>query len=152
MLKATNKKVKNATPTEYNGIKFKSILETRIYKYLLSKGIEPEYEKIKIKLWSRSKGELSVPYYDRIGKIFKKVTSKPLSVTYTPDFIFKYNGYTVYLEVKGFKNDVVPYKIRLFRDWLEAQNNPKQCYAVVHTIKEVEFLLNDLNDSNEKSV
>ncbi len=141
-----NKKICNATPTEYEGMKFRSKLELRIYKYLLTKGIEPQYEQAKIVLWNREKGYFKVPYYDRVGKTFKKITSKPLAVTYTPDFIFTYNGVLVYLEVKGFKNDVTNYKIRLFRDWLETQNNPKQCYAVVHTIKEVEFLLKDLNE------
>lgn len=141
-----NKKICNATPTEYEGMKFRSKLELRIYKYLLTKGIEPQYEQAKIVLWNREKGYFKVPYYDRIGKTFKKITSKPLAVTYTPDFIFTYNGVLVYLEVKGFKNDVTNYKIKLFRDWLETQNNPKQCYAVVHTIKEVEFLLKDLNE------
>ena len=36
-----NKKVKNATETEYNGIKFKSLTEVTIYKTLLQEGFEP---------------------------------------------------------------------------------------------------------------
>lgn len=141
-----NRKICGATPTEYDGIKFRSKLEARIYKYLVTKGIIPQYEVEKITLWNRDKGYFKVPYYDRVGKTFKRITSKPLAITYTPDFVFIYNEVTVYLEVKGFKNDITNYKIRLFRDWLETQNNPKQCYAVVHTIREVEQLLNNLNE------
>ena len=141
-----NKKIINATPTEYDGKKFRSMLEVRIYRKLKELGIEPEYEPQKIILWERSKQQLTVPYYDRVGKIFKRVTSKPLRVTYTPDFIFDFKGWHIYLEVKGYKNDLTNYKIRLFRDWLETQNNPRQCYAVVHRIKDVEFLLKNLDE------
>lgn len=140
-----NKKIKNATTTEFDGVKFRSMLEKRFYVYLKHKDIEFEYEPEKIVLWERSKSHFTIPYYDKIGRTFKKVTSKPLSVTYTPDFILSYKGWKVYLEVKGWKNDVVPYKIRLFRDWLEKQNTPKQCYAVVRTIKELEYVLYDLD-------
>ena len=42
-----NKKIKNATPKEYNGIKFKSLLEVSIYKNLLASGFYPKYEQVK---------------------------------------------------------------------------------------------------------
>lgn len=141
-----NKKIRNATPTEYDGIKFRSKLEARVYKYLISKEIVPLYEKYKITLWQKAKDSFTVPYYDKVGKTFKKVTTKPLPVTYTPDFVFPYKEWNVFLEVKGFKNDVVPYKIRLFREWLEGHKfelgNP--CFAVVKSIKEIEQLLKEL--------
>ena len=44
-----NKKVKNATLTEYN-IKFKSLLEVMIYKTLLQEGFEP-HEASKYLIW-----------------------------------------------------------------------------------------------------
>lgn len=141
-----NRKIKNATPTEYKDIKFRSLLECYIYKHLKSKGITPQYEAHRITLWQKAKDSFTVPYYDRVGKTFKKVTTKPLPVTYTPDFTFQYKGWNVFLEVKGFKNDVVPYKIRLFREWLEGHKfelgNP--CFAVVKSVKELELFLKDL--------
>lgn len=144
-----NRKIRNATEIEYDGIKFKSKKEAGVYRYLKSIGINPDYEPVSIKIWDREK--FTVPYYDRIGKTFRKVTSKPIRVSYTPDFIFEYEGYRVFLEVKGFKNDVANYKIRLFRDWLEniqATADKTLCYAVVYTKKELEFLLEDLHNSN----
>lgn len=141
-----NKKIKNATTCQYNNITFKSKKEASIYKYLISIGITPEYEPIKFTIWDRD--SFSVPYYDRYGKTFKRLSRKPTAVHYTPDFIFTYNNIKVILEVKGFKNDVVPYKIRLFRDYLETLSDKVSlCYAVVYTIKDLKFLLSDLQNS-----
>lgn len=141
-----NKKIKGARKVEFNGIEFRSMLEMRVYKYLLSIGITPQYECLSVKIWDRE--HFSVPYYDRYGKKFMRITRKPTSVRYTPDFVFDYGDYKVILEVKGFKNDVAPYKIRMFRDWLEGTQclcKSKYCYAVVYTIKDVKTLLEDLD-------
>lgn len=142
---SNNKKIRNATKCSADGIEFKSILEKSIYQYLKSIGITPNYEGVKFTIWNRDK--FSVPYYDRYGKTFKLITRKPTAVHYTPDFSFIINNITVYLEVKGFKNEVVPYKIRLFRDYLEdlSQTNKNLCYAVVYSLRDLKFLLNDLH-------
>lgn len=149
---AGNKKIRNATECSADGINFKSILERTVYLYLKSVGIIPKYEAVRFPIWDRDK--FSVPYYDRYGKTFKKITRKPTIVHYTPDFIFTINDTIVYLEVKGFKNDVVPYKIRLFRELLEelSKNSDKKlCYAVVYSLKDLKILLNDLQNSSEVS-
>lgn len=147
-----NRKILNAVECEYNGIKFRSRTERSIYITLLNKGIKAEYEQLRCTLWARNK--FKVPYYDKVGKKgFKRVTSKPLAVHYTPDFIFEYEGIKVFLEVKGFKNDVTPYKIRLFRDWLEDYTNKnalKTCYAVVYSIANLNTLLEDLKTKKEE--
>lgn len=143
-----NKKVKNATVCQYNNITFKSQQERAVYKYLLSIGITPEYESERYTLWDRDK--FSVPFYDRFGKTFMKINRKPIAIHYTPDFIFKIKDVKVILEVKGFKNDATPYKIKLFRDYLEnlsITTGKKLCYAVVYSIKDLKFLLNDLQNS-----
>lgn len=146
-----NKKIRNATACQKDGIVFRSKQERAIYKYLLSVGITPKYEAEKFTIWDRDK--FSVPFYDKFGKTFMKINRKPTAVHYTPDFIFTVNDTKVILEVKGFKNDVVPYKIRLFRDYLENISNTikeKLCYAVVYSIKDLKILLNDLQNTNEK--
>lgn len=145
-----NHKIKNATPKTVNGIKFRSTLEGNVYQYLLDNHIDVSYETQKITIWERYI-PFSVPYFDKIGRTFKQVTSAPLAVHYTPDFILHYNNYIIYLEVKGFKNDVAPYKIRLFREWLEyksIQDNMKYIYAVVYSIKNVKTLLKELDNEN----
>jgi hypothetical protein len=114
----------------------------------LSVGITPKYESERFTIWDRD--SFSVPFYDKFGKTFKKITRKPTSVHYTPDFIFNVGNTKVILEVKGFKNDAVPYKTRLFRDLLEKikeDTGENLCYAIVYTIKDLKFLLNDLQDS-----
>lgn len=145
-----NKKIINATPTNYNGIEFRSGLEKSIYKALTDKGILADYEPIKCKIWDSS--GFIVPYYDRQGKKpFGLVTSKPISVHYTPDIVFEYKGIKVFLEVKGFKNDVTPYKIRLFREWLDRyymETGVRCCYAIVYAVKDVNTLLNLLDNES----
>lgn len=144
-MQTQNKKIKNATAKTYNGINFRSSLEVRLYKYLLSKNIKTEYEPETITIWEGK--HLSVPFYNTVGKNFKRVTTlKTRAIHYTPDFIIYYNGYKIYLEAKGFTNDVFPYKAKLFRSWLETQPKElKLCFAVVHSIKELEFVLKDLS-------
>ena len=46
-----NKKIKNATASEYNNIKFKSKLELTVYKTLVQAGFNPEYENKHYTLW-----------------------------------------------------------------------------------------------------
>jgi hypothetical protein len=145
---AENKKIKNATECTLDGISFRSKQERAIYKYLLSIGITPKYEAERFTIWDRE--NFSVPFYDRYGKSFKRITRKPTAVHYTPDFIFTLENTKVILEVKGFKNDAVPYKIRMFRDLLEdihTKTGENLCYAVVYTIKDLKFLLNELQNS-----
>lgn len=147
-----NKKIKNATECQEDGITFRSKQEKAVYKYLKSIGIVPRYESERYTIWDRSK--FTVPFYDKYGKVFMRLDRKPTSVHYTPDFIFNINDIKVILEVKGFKNDATPYKIKLFRDYLEnysKETKKKLCYAVVYSIKDVKYLLNDLQKSIEQN-
>lgn len=145
-----NKKIKNATVCQEGDIVFRSKQERSVYRYLLSIGVTPEYEAERFTIWDRDK--FSVPFYDRFGKTFMRINRKPTAVHYTPDFIFTINDIKVILEVKGFKNDAAPYKIRLFRDYLENisnTTNEKLCYAVIYSIKDLKILLNDLQDTSK---
>lgn len=121
----SNHKIKNATPKEYNGIKFKSLQEVSIYKELLSAGFKPEYEKNTYIIWEGYKP--SIPFYDLDLKTkqLKLKQEKLRNITYTPDFVFEYKSVFVIIEVKGFENDVFPIKKKLFRRWLE--ENKQNC-------------------------
>lgn len=112
-----NKKIKNATTKELDGINFKSQLEATIYKTLVSNAITPEYEKRKFEFVPRLRP--TVPFFNRVKKVFG-LEMKPLHpITYTPDFTFEYDGMLIVIEAKGFENDVYPVKKNLFRRYLE---------------------------------
>lgn len=112
-----NKKIKNATKTTSSGIDFRSALEALIYRTLMENGVEPLYEGRTFEFVPRLRPTL--PFFNRIGKVFG-LEMKPLQpITYTPDFTFEYNGILVIIEAKGFENDVYPVKRNLFRRHLE---------------------------------
>lgn len=133
----SNTKIKNATPTKFNGIEFKSKLEVNVYKTLLIAGFKPNYEKLKFTLWEGYKP--TVPFYTKSKKTreLELDDTKVRGITYTPDFTFNYKGYLIIVEVKGKENDVYPYKRKLFRKWLEI-NNPKSMFFEVFSKKNTE--------------
>lgn len=124
-----NKKIKNATPLQYNGIQFRSKLEVTCYKTLIACGFKPLYEERKFVLWQGFVP--TVPFYTKNS--FKKGTCslellssktaldrrKIDSWSYTPDITFEFKKYMIFIEVKGFQNDVYSYKKKLFRKLLE---------------------------------
>lgn len=130
-----NKKIKNATEVTANGIAFKSRLEKTVYNTLISHNITPEYEPRTFLLWEGFRP--TIPFYDqetrsqRNKRILKGKDNKGSSyslilkknkiagIKYTPDFIFKYNNIDVYIEVKGFENDVFYIKKKMFIKYLD---------------------------------
>lgn len=118
----TNKKVKNATSTEYDGIKFKSKLEVTIYKALKEKGLNPLYECNKFILQEGFRP--SKPYY--LKGICPKTANgyaKIIQITYTPDFTVEYGDKILFIEAKGKQNDSYPIKRKLFLKYLESMSN-----------------------------
>ena len=76
--------VKNATPTWYNGVKYRSKTEARCAEILDNVGIKFEYESLKLEL---------LPAFIYMGKKYRPWT-------YKTDFIILND---IILEVKGFK-------------------------------------------------
>lgn len=145
-----NKKIKNATPKEYNGIMFKSLTEVMIYKTLLQEGFEPYYEPTKYPIWRGFKPK--IPFYkpNKDGNL-ELQTKKVIDITYTPDIIFMApdNKTVIIFEIKGFDNDTYPLKEKMFRLYLEKLlddvnqptmffkiKNKKQCLEAINIIKE----------------
>lgn len=91
----SNKKVKNATPLEYNGISFKSKLEMYCYKLLQENKVPVEYEVVKFQILDP----------------FSYNGEKVRAMTFTPDFV----GDTFVVECKGFMNDAFPLRWKLFK-------------------------------------
>ena len=156
-----NRKVKNATQKTYNGIKFKSLSEIIVYKTLSSEGFDPKYEEKTFVIWD---GFIPhIPFYTKndfkrknhnIEVISEKLVrdNRPLSsITYTPDFIFNYNDKTIIVEVKGFENDVYPYKMKLFRRMLELEGNDSnyeiwEIFSKSQLLNCIELLKSDNNE------
>lgn len=115
-----NKKIKNATKKEYNGIQFKSLLEVMVYKTLLQKGFEPHYEASKYPIWRGFKPEVPCYKPNKQG-VLELQKNKIIDITYTPDFIFiaPDNKTVIIMEIKGFQNDTYPLKEKMFRGYLE---------------------------------
>lgn len=140
-----NKKIKNATICESDGIIFKSRLEKKAYEMFRDEGFRPEYEKYTYVL-QESKLFPTLhyaPYRDR--KLHKEVWGlnkyKIISLKYTPDFVFKRGNTTVIVEIKGFSNDRYPYQKKLFFKWLET-NNPDSAFFEIHNNKQLNAAIN----------
>lgn len=131
-----NKKIKNATPLEYDGISFKSKLERMTYQTLKENNFPVEYEPRKFTIWEGFKP--TVPFYnkDKTTRMLKLENKKIISITYTPDFVFTYNGYLVIIEDKGMENDCFYLKKKMFRKWLE-ENHPKSIFFEIYTKKQL---------------
>lgn len=113
-----NRKVRNASKFEYNGITFKSKFEVTVYKTLVEKYKDVRYEKHTIVLVKPFTP--TVPFYKhdaRRGFKQDKATVRP--ITYTPDFVVVKNRDLLVFEAKGFPNDIYPVKRKLFRAYLE---------------------------------
>lgn len=130
-----NKKIRNATEAKVRGITFKSQTEKMIYRTLRDKGITPEYEKHTFLLWEGFKPV--TPFYDqetdrqlekrmeaagvtkKIPKLLVLKKDIVAGIHYTPDFHFSKEGVDIWIEVKGFENDVFYIKKKLFRKYLD---------------------------------
>ena len=129
MKRSQNKKIKNATPIEADGIKFRSKLELYTYKKLKEANIVTEYEQHKYEL---------LPAFIFHGK-------KIRAMTYLPDFVGK--GFII--ECKGFANDAFPLRKKLFEFWLSV-HEPETQYHIVRTQKEVNQLVKTLKSLNNE--
>ena len=132
-----NKKVKNATVIEYNGIRFKSKLEVSFYKMLLQAGFNPQYECKTYILWKGFKP--TIPFYTKHKKtrLLKLNITKLQNMTYTPDFTFNYNGRLIIIEAKGKENDTYPLRRKLFRGLLESYSQDNPLFFEVFTQKQL---------------
>lgn len=156
--KATpNRKIINATPTEYNGVQFKSDLEKRVYIALMEMGVTPLYEGERFIYWEGLRPK--VPFYCRYkqratklhkaGWVLKKNQSALISMAYTPDFVFEYEGIKVIIEVKGYESDTFPIRKKLFRAYLETLDYPV-VYAEIYTLKELRDFMGILEETKDE--
>lgn len=123
MKNVQNKKVKNATKIEVDGILFRSKLEAYTYKKLKEANIDAEYEMHRYTL---------LPAFTFNDKNYR-------AMTYLPDFVG--NGFII--ECKGFPNDSWPLREKLFNYYLST-HTPEIKFYIVRTQKEVDELIKEL--------
>lgn len=160
-----NKKIRNATSAKSKGIVFKSQTERLVYRTLIDHGIKPEYEKYTFTLWEGFTP--TVPFYDqetprqqakrieaegldkKSSKILVLKYDKIIGIRYTPDFHFKWCGVDIWIEVKGFENDVFYIKKKMFRKYLEdlyTKEDKKSMFFEIYTKKQLLQALKIIED------
>jgi hypothetical protein len=118
-----NKKVRNATKVEIDGIKFRSKLEAYTYQKLKEAGIEAGYETVKFTLIEP----------------FKYNKESVRAMTYTPDFV----GEDFIIECKGFGNDAFPLRWKIFKYYLYTNKLNFRLY-MPRNQKQVNEMIEDL--------
>lgn len=121
-----NKKVKNATITYYNGIKFRSKLEAECAKILDKEGVRYEYEPFKIEL---------LPTFQYDGKTYR-------AWTYSPDFIL-YNN--IMVEVKGWETDTWSIKKKMILKYIVDHDYSYEFYMIKNT-SQLQKLIDELKE------
>lgn len=122
--KKSQGKVRNATPNIYDGIKFRSKLETYTYKKLKEAGIDAEYESTHFEL---------IPKFEYNGE-------KVRAMTYLPDFV----GKNFIIECKGLITDSFPLRWKIFKYYLKQENKDYKLF-LVRNQKQVDEMVNELS-------
>ena len=118
-------KVNNATPNEFDGIKFKSKLETYTYQKLQENGIHAVYEGERFTL---------IPAFNYQNEAVR-------AMTYLPDFV----GKDFVIECKGFGNDAFPLRWKIFKYTLFQQKANYKLYLVKNK-KDFDQLIENLKN------
>ena len=130
-IKKRKGKVRNATPNEYDGIKFKSKLETYTYKKLKEAKIKAEYEAQHFEL---------LPKFEYNGE-------KVRAMTYLPDFI----GDDFIIECKGLITDSFPLRFKIFKYSLLQKGQTYKVY-LVRNQKQVDQMIDDLLQTKKQTL
>ncbi len=144
-----NKKVRNATTLEYEGIIFKSKLELYCYKQLqqlaLVLPITFSYDSVRFNLLDSF--VFTNDCYELVKrknyKQFEQIRSNVKGITYTPDFVGTYNdtGKMFIIETKGNPNDAFPLRWKLFKKSLVDNNTPADIY-MPRNLKHIDQVIN----------
>ncbi len=147
-----NKKVKNATHIEHNGICFKSKLEASCYKLLVSAGYTPNYESFKSILVPSFKPLINV-YIPNKNRNIAKDSSFVRSISYSVDFSFTIDRPSgkkyIFIEAKGKPNDVYPIKKKLFIKYLNdifKGDESSVYFFEVHNVNQIHQCIEIINN------
>ena len=129
--KTQNKKVKNATKVEIDGITFRSQLEAYTYKNLKEAEIDVEYEKHRYTILA--------PFVYNCEKV--------RAMTYLPDFV----GDGFIIECKGYATDAWRLRKKIVMYYLST-NEPDTIFYVVSTQKNVDALIDTLKQQKNNKI
>lgn len=163
-----NKKIRNAIVCQTGNLTFKSQLEKSVYNTLQQLGFNPQYEPETHTLWDGF--DPITPFYDKESdtqqkkrledgdknksKILVHKKGKITGIRYTPDFYFKYGKLDVYIETKGFENDVFYIKKKMFRYFLDKRYNDTGQHSIFFEIYTKKQLLQaiEITKNYEESI
>lgn len=131
-----NKKVRNATKCEFNGIRLDSKLELFCYKALVKEGIEFEYNPQSFCLIDGISGLQNTLHeftFNSKGEIKDSIGSNIRPITYSPDFV----GNNWILETKGISNELFPMRWKLFKRMLILTNSGYKHVFIAHNQNQV---------------
>lgn len=121
-------RIKNTQPNLYDGIKFRSKLETYTYKKLKEANIFAQYEPTHFEL---------IPKFEYQGE-------KVRAMTYLPDFV----GKDFIIECKGLIGDSFPLRWKIFKYTLMKQKSNYKLY-LVRNQKQVDTLIEILKNNKQ---
>lgn len=134
--KEFNKKVRNATRVECDGIKFRSKLEVFAYKHLKANGLDFRYEEFTSVLLSKFTNNVRLFEPNR-EKDLKEYDVSYNAMTYTPDFVYENSDLLIVIETKGRPNEQYPLKKKLFLHKIGLTGNKQVIFIEPHTQKQV---------------
>ena len=134
---------------QYGGYVFKSELEVDVYKYLLSVGVEAEYEPETFTTLPGCESKV-VHYYSSKGSSnLRKIGGDIDDIEYTPDFHFVYNGEDVFVETKGRERDDFGIRKKLFMRLL-SERYPRSYYFVLKSVHHARNMMEILENGKIK--
>ena len=156
--KKYNKKVRNATVTVFNGVKFKSKLEKFTYQYLKVAGIPFKYEEDRFVLIDKFvyEGEC-IEKKKRKGKnVFLKSSENIPQATYLPDFTNLDQGWII--ECKGLRTEAFNLRWKLFKNMLAKEKKSYDLYMpgtqkqILETINDIKRKQKELGQEDKERV
>lgn len=154
----SNKKVKNARSNDYEGIRFKSLLERYCYIKAKEMGYNIKYEPYTFTLMPGFKvfnSKIITPVKDNNKYKLKLLRNKIRAITYSPDFMIKQDDTLYIIETKGRANDVYPLKKKMLFRLLEEIIKVTKMNIVFmepHNQSQVNQCLNYIKDGNNSEI
>ena len=141
-LESKNKKIRNATPVNVDGIQFRSKLEANFY--MKAKELDLldyiKYEPFKIELQ---------PEFTYQGQKYRPIT-------WTPDFILYHPDGDILCEIKGHPNDAWPMKLKMILYWMASIDSSGrklhsyEQFMLLKSNKDINNFLKDIKDGRFK--